>query len=216
MTKPPVPDRSALLAKVEAYYTSKLGRHGATPQGVDWSSGESQRLRFDQLAKIWDGRGDEAISVLDYGCGYGALVPYLRERGLAFSYTGFDVSPEMAASARQLYGGPDAVFLTDEASLRQADYAVSSGVFNVKLDTPEEAWQEYVLGMLDRLAPLASRGFAFNVLSRYSDPERRRSDLYYADPLFLFDYCKTRFSKAVALLHDYPLYEFTLLVRTGG
>jgi hypothetical protein len=51
------------------------------------------------------------------------------------------------------------------------------------------------------------------VLSLYSDPERRRPDLFYADPLFLFDYCKTRFSKAVALLHDYPLYEFTVLVR---
>ena len=29
----------------------------------------------------------------------------------------------------------------------------------------------------------------------------------------MFDLCKRRYSPRVALLHDYPLYEFTVLVR---
>ena len=37
--------------------------------------------------------------------------------------------------------------------------------------------------------------------------------LFYADPCELFDFCKTRFSQNVALLHDYGLYEFTILVE---
>jgi hypothetical protein len=65
------------------------------------------------------------------------------------------------------------------------------------------------------MAELSRRGFAFNVLTKYSDPERMRPDLYYADPLFLFNYCKKSF-KSVALLHDYPLYEFTILVKATG
>ena len=205
--------RRDLLSKVGSYYTSALDRHGATPRGVDWSSEESQRLRFDQLAKIWERRGSETVSLIDYGCGYGALVPYLRERGVPFVYTGLDISPAMVAAARQLHGGADAAFVGSEAELPAADYAVASGIFNVKLDMPEEDWLEYMLETIERLDRLASRGFAFNVLSLYSDPERRRPDLFYADPLFLFDHCKTRFSREVALLHDYPLYEFTLLVR---
>lgn len=36
--------------------------------------------------------------------------------------------------------------------------------------------------------------------------------LYYADPCFLFDHCKRNYSDRVALLHDYGLYEFTMLV----
>ena len=40
-----------------------------------------------------------------------------------------------------------------------------------------------------------------------------RADLYYADPCFLFDYCKRNFAKDVAILHDYSLYDFTLIVR---
>jgi hypothetical protein len=63
------------------------------------------------------------------------------------------------------------------------------------------------------LAALGTRGFAFNALTLYSDVEKRRPDLHYADPLELFDHCKRTYSRFVTLLHDYPLYEFTILVR---
>ena len=58
--------------------------------------------------------------------------------------------------------------------------------------------------------------FAFNVLTSYADPDRMRPDLYYADPCFLFDYCQRRYSRWVAILHDYGLYEFTVVVRKEG
>ncbi|MFX7953370.1 class I SAM-dependent methyltransferase, partial [Acinetobacter baumannii] len=56
-------------------------------------------------------------------------------------------------------------------------------------------------------------GFSFNCLTSYSDEDRKRDYLYYADPCQLFDLCKRRYSRQVALLHDYGLYEFTILVR---
>ena len=43
--------------------------------------------------------------------------------------------------------------------------------------------------------------------------ERMKDYLFYADPGELFDHCKRRYSRWVALLHDYGLYEFTILVR---
>jgi SAM-dependent methyltransferase len=206
-------NEAAILARVEAYYTGRLHEHGATPRGVDWSSAESQRLRFDQLLRLRD--RDGPFSLVDYGCGYGALLDYLVERGDAVAYTGFDVSPDMIATARRLHAGyRDAVFATESGALAPADYAVASGIFNVRLDVSDAAWLGYVETTLDRLAALGRRGFAFNLLSRYSDPDRRRPDLYYGDPLALFDHCKRRFSPRVALLHDYPLWEFTILVRT--
>ncbi len=54
---------------------------------------------------------------------------------------------------------------------------------------------------------------AFNLLTSYSDKDMMRPDLYYGDPLFYFDYCKRNFSQNVALLHDYGLFEFTILVK---
>jgi SAM-dependent methyltransferase len=201
-----------LLARVEAYYSQRLLEYGPTARGVDWSSEESQRLRFEQLARLLPEEGP--FTVADYGCGYGALVAYLRERGAPFTYRGFDVSPAMVAEARRSWADdPACSFVDREAALLPSEYVLASGIFNVKLETSDGEWTEYVLRTLRRMAALAVRGLAFNVLSLYSDPPRRRSELYYADPLALFDYCKTELSPRVALLHDYPLYEFTILVR---
>jgi hypothetical protein len=73
-----------------------------------------------------------------------------------------------------------------------------------------------VLSTLDRMHALSQRGFAFNMLTVHSDAEKMRDDLYYGDPEFFLGHCLARFSRHVALLHDYPLYEFTVLVRLGG
>ena len=93
------------------------------------------------------------------------------------------------------------------------DYAVASGVLNVKQQAGDAEWASYVRETIADLAALGTRGFAFNALTLYSDAEKRRPDLYYADPLELFDHCKRTYSRFVTLLHDYPLYEFTILVR---
>jgi hypothetical protein len=51
------------------------------------------------------------------------------------------------------------------------------------------------------------------MLTKYSEKEFMRDNLYYADPLFIFDYCKKNFAKNIRLMHDYDLYEFTILVK---
>jgi SAM-dependent methyltransferase len=196
---------------VERYYSAKVVTHGPTPLGVDWNSPESQRLRFDQLVKVIDPR--ESFTINDYGCGYGALFDYLEQNEFHFEYFGFDISPDMLAEARRVHSGAGRTFVSRAEDLPTADYTVASGIFNVRLETPETEWRQYMLDTLQSIAALSKKGFAFNLLTKYSDAEFMRPTLYYADPAFLFDYCKTHFSRFVALLHDYPLYEFTLLVR---
>ena len=202
----------SIIANVSEYYTQKVMAHGATARGVDWNSFESQKLRFEQLLKVCD--TTRSFSINDYGCGYGALVDYMIDKGYAFQYRGFDISGQMIAKARELHARKEhCEFLTDESCLSKADYTVASGIFNVKLQTSSEEWKEYVLHTLRRIAELSEKGFAFNGLTKYSDQDHMRSDFHYADPLFFFDYCKRHFSRFVALLHDYPLYEFTILIR---
>lgn len=199
-----------IIDKVGRYYSGRLKEHGATAKGVDWNSEESQQLRFAQLAQILP---SSDYSVIDYGCGYGALVRYLEQRGGRFEYQGFDVSSDMTAQAANEVGGPAKRFVSAESELEPAGFLVASGVFNVKLDTPNADWGEYVIHTLRSFDRLARRGFAFNMLTSYSDPERMRADLYYGDPCHFFDHCKRTYSKQVALLHDYGLFEFTMLVR---
>jgi SAM-dependent methyltransferase len=198
-----------LLGPVRAYYGEKVVAHGCTARGVDWNSPESQRLRFSQLLKVVDAA--QPFSLNDYGCGYGALVDHLRAEGAQADYRGFDISSEMIDRARAAH--PEASFHLEAAALAVADYTIASGIFNVTLGAEPDAWREYVTHTIGELVRLSRRGFAFNMLTRYSDADRMRADLYYADPLFYFDHVKTRYARNVALLHDYGLYEFTLLGR---
>jgi hypothetical protein len=158
--------------------------------------------------------GDDQVSLNDFGCGYGALLDYLRARGRDWDYRGFVVSAEMIEAASARHGNTArASFTSQSDGLKPADYTVASGIFNVKQSEPQDLWREYVDDTLQTLDGLSVRGFAFNMLSTYSDVEKRRDGLFYEDPLRMFDHCKRRFSRQVALLHDYPLYEFTVIVR---
>ena len=52
------------------------------------------------------------------------------------------------------------------------------------------------------------------MLTLYSDPEKRKRRRSTTPTRARFSTCcKRRFAPRVALLHDYPLYEFTVLVR---
>lgn len=201
-----------LRADVARYFAAKVRAHGATPQGVDWNSEAAQRVRFEQLLRVVD--PSQPFSLNDYGCGWGALLDLLRERGWPVDYRGYDVAAEMIEAARARHGeGPGRRFVHDVAALEPADYSVASGVFNIRVGRSDAEWRAHLEATLDELRGLSRRGFAFNALTSYSDPERMRADLYYADPCALFDLCKRRYSRQVALLHDYGIWDFTVLVR---
>jgi SAM-dependent methyltransferase len=202
------------LDAVKDYYEARLRDHGASPLGVDWNGEISQRVRFNELSKVIIAQCADAFSVDDYGCGYGAYLEYLLERGFQhLDYLGLDISEGMVNEARRLHA--QGAFEVGSTSLRLADYAVASGVFNVALDQERAAWEQYIIATLDGMHAATKLGFAFNCLTSYSDAEYCRPHLYYGDPCFFFDHCKRRYSRHVALLHDYGLYEFTIIVRKG-
>ena len=204
---------SELLGEVANYYSAKLREYGATPQGVDWNGKEGQLARFEQLCTIIDPTTPD-FSLNDLGCGYGALFQFLNDKRLRFSYLGVDVSAEMIHAAKVRNASfPNAHFIADSEPDTIADYAVASGIFNVRLKRSDDEWYEYLVAMLDVLDRTSRLAFSFNCLTSYSDEGKKRDYLYYADPCRLFDLCKRRYSRQVALLHDYGLYEFTILVR---
>lgn len=206
--------KTEILDDVAGYYSKKLAEHGQTPQGVDWNGPASQVLRFEQLCRIIGHA--EKYSLNDLGCGYGALCEYLEERFAGGMYNGFDISEDMILAAQQRFSAqPGVRFVCASEPDELADYGVASGIFNVRMNHSEEEWFSYIESVLDVLDRTSSKGFAFNCLTSYSDAERMRSDLYYADPCRLFDICKRRYSRNVTLCHDYGLYEFTILVRKG-
>ena len=206
-------EKNKILSAVDHYYSEKIRNFGATPAGVDWNSVDSQELRFSQLLKIIDQSKDH-FSLLDYGCGYGSLYDYIRRYFANFNFTGFDISKEMIIEAEKKFSsGKSLKWISTVDQLDTHDYLIASGIFNVRNQFTDDEWLSYILDTLNQMNSLSKFGFSFNILTAYSDKDKMRDYLFYADPLFFFDYCKKKFSKQVALLHDYPIYEFTILVR---
>jgi SAM-dependent methyltransferase len=197
---------------VEALYTSNLEEHGIDSRAVGWPTQASQLLRFEKLAYLLeadDHAGD--VTVNDWGCGYGAMFGFLesRLRNRFTRYYGYDISPEMLRAARGHVDDSRAELIESDRVTHDADYTFVSGTFNVRLDATEDTWGEYVRGVLREIAARSRRGFAFNLLTTYVD--WRKDDLFYADPTEWFTFCRSELCRHVTLLHDYPLYEWTIV-----
>lgn len=202
----------SILDGVGRYYAQRLAEHGPGPRGVDWNGADSQRLRHAQFLRLIE--AEPGASILDLGCGYGDFLDFLRQRGLRGAYAGWDIAPEMVAAARQRHGeAGDHVFHVGAQPDHACDFAIASGVLNVKGDVPPSDWAAYVEGVIDILARSGRKGFGFNLLSLSSDEDKRRAHLYYADPAAILRLCLDRYGRHVALLQDYGLWEFTVLVR---
>jgi SAM-dependent methyltransferase len=200
--------------QIKNYYEDKFNTYGARERGVDWSSKLSQELRFEQLLKIIHDKL-AAFTIADVGCGYGALLEYLEKNNYEnYHYFGFELVEAMIEFAKKKYShiGKCEFILSNKLDVKY-DYLVASGIFNLKFNNDSDSWLKFILDTIDEFNEKSTKGFAFNCLTKYSDSEKMRPCLFFADPCFLFDYCKMKFSKDVALIHDYGLYEFTILVR---
>lgn len=125
-----------------------------------------------------------------------------------------DIVKEVITSAQDfLSKDPDWKFSYLDQELKPADCVVESGIFNIKMDTSHSERTTHEIKPRERMDFSSQKGMAFNFLTKYSNPEYMRPDLYFPDPCFFFDYCKKNFSKNVALFHDYQFYDFTIIVR---
>ena len=181
--------KNKIYNDVDKYYSNKIKLFGANHKGLDWKSEESQFIRFHQLSKIIE---IDNSSLNDIGCGLGDLTRYINNNFLNIKYTGYDISKVMINNATKLYPQNKFIHIKNFNKVKVADYSLKE--MNLK----------------------SKKGFSFNLLSKYSDKHYMKENLFYASPLFFFDYCISKFSKNICLKHDYNLYEFTVLVRKNN
>lgn len=103
-----------------------MHKNGSTPyESVGWISKERQNLRFEKLvADITD-----RDSILDFGCGLGALFEYLRESNIECKYTGIDIVPEFIKKSKKSYTQGNFYVASIFDITDSFDYVVSSGVY---------------------------------------------------------------------------------------
>ena len=200
------------LAVLQKHYSRLLRDHGDTPQAVQQRDMKTQERRMAILSEVGD---LNASKVLDFGCGTGHLLEFLRKHiGFNGEYVGYDISTEMIATAKEKY--PEIRFekkdILDDGMTEEFDYILVSGVFN---NRTSDNWG-LMTTILRKLFPGAKKALAFNALSTYVD--YFEPSLFYVNPQQIFQFCKEELSPCVILRHDYMIklgivpYEFSVFV----
>lgn len=197
-----------------AVYRESFERHGRNPEALGWKSWEEQRLRFSALTS--EIPSDTPLSIGDFGCGFGGLLPFLLELGYPIRrYVGVDACPEILKVAAEslsdlcaergielsLYDTlpPDVV----------TDWWVVSGTFNVRGTTTDQEWEAFVLAQLSAMFGSASGGVSANFLSDHVDFQQ--DGLYYLAPDRLARFVRQHLTRYFIIRHDYMPYEWTFV-----
>lgn len=186
---------------VKQHYKDLFDKHGISPQSVQYTDKATQFKRFEILSQI----DSNMSSVTDFGCGLGDLYIYLKESaGYNGKYLGLDFVPEFIDACNKVFvGNAQAKFQvfdikTDEPEVIN-EYLLLSGVFNNK-NTDSDV---FMRDTIRKMFAYASKGVAFNSMSTYVDYQD--DQLFYTNPLEIFDFCKREITPKVVLRHDYQV-----------
>jgi SAM-dependent methyltransferase len=181
------------------------GMHGRESSfALGWRNWEDQEVRFKALSGIADMSN---CSVLDAGCGYGDLLPYLSLKYSDIHYTGIDQIDDFLAEAMRRYGNlPQNSFLKGDfmtMNLPTADFVLASGSLNYRSSDPD-----FIFKAITKLYRACHRGLTFNLL-KHMMPDGL---LVAYDPAKILRYCRTH-SARVELLCGYAKEDFTIYMH---
>ncbi len=191
---------------ITSRYRERLKQHGPGIQALASGTTERRAIRFGVLSSIGDLQG---ASVLDLGCGLADFYAYLKECGIEVRYTGYDITPEFIGLAKERY--PEAHFevrdIQAEGIPERFDYIISSQTFNNRFTHEDNL--RLMQDVLRLCYEASDKGVAIDMLTSYVD--FREEHLFYYTPEDIFRHAKS-LTKRVTLRHDYPLYEFAILL----
>ena len=193
------------MNSIKDIYNAMLQKSENDFEKVGWGSKKSQITRFHVLMEVGN---LEKRSILDVGCGLGAMLDYIDKNISIQSYTGIDINSNMIKEAKKRH--PNAEFKTlditknlEELSNKRFDYVFLSGALNLSADNHEENIKKVIKKMFG----LANKAIALNFLSIFSD--RFTQAEYYCSPLEILEFSFT-LTKKVTLRHDYMPHDFTI------
>lgn len=204
----------AMLEPVLASFERRLRQFGAVPKSAFWKNKEWQTRRYDILSRLFDVADRQGgITIIDYGCGYGAFFDYLQDRPVmdASRYIGIDMSAAMIAEAEARIRDPRVSFRRHLIATEDADYTFACGTYNMNLGADRDEWAAYVKASLSQLWSKTGKALGFNMLR--ADAPEKYPGLFYADGREYLEFCKESLGPDVTFTEDRPLPDFTIFVR---
>ena len=193
-------------AKVGGYQKS-FKRHGIDPKALQWVSKDAAEVRYRELTADLDFEGR---TILDIGCGFADIIPFIERVGNNFSYIGMDLMPEFIDAAQKKY--PKHKFIVGDYFGNpledKHDITLTSGTLNSRIENAIEYRKNAIKLMFDN----AGEVLAFNMAGGYPQPKSRKGGrVYFVDSLEILKYCISLTPKVI-FRHHYRLKDFTVVM----
>lgn len=198
-------------------YQKRFKKYGVDARALQWQSKNAQNIRLKELVVNIDFEGK---SVLDVGCGFGDLIPYIEKKiknlapyrtGAGFEYTGCDLVPEFIEVAKNKFTHYKFLITNyfDNPLDRKFDIVVTSGTLNANIKNPYEYRKKAIRLMWVN----ANEVVAFNMAGGHPQPRNKKGNrVYYADLNKVVDFCKTLTTKII-IRKDYSPNDFTIILN---
>lgn len=188
-------------------YRKAFEKYGVDARALHWVSKKAQELRVKELIKDLD---FEKKSVLDVGCGFGDIIPFIQKKAKRFKFTGVDLVPEFLEVARNRY--PNYEFLITNYFKNpledKFDIVITSGTLNGSIKNALEYRKRAIKTIFEH----AKEACAFNMAGGHPQPENKKGyKVYYVDSLEIFEFCLTLTSKIIFRQH-YRKRDFTVVM----
>jgi SAM-dependent methyltransferase len=203
--------------RIIEHYEDCLARHGDMHLGVDWPNASDAKLRYSvmlDLVRCHCERTGSPIDLLDFGCGAGHFLEFLREQNITgINYHGLDLSERFIALCRNKF--PDVPLsrldvLAPDAVLMTFDYVIANGVFTEKGDLAFDEMMSTVQAIVRKLWTATRCGMAFNLMS--ANVDWQREDLFHVPLDRLAAFLTSEISPHLVVRMDYGLREYTVYV----
>jgi len=189
-------------ARQNEYFSGRFKKYGFSHKSLTWESPYTQNSRFVELLKVCTmGQKLKDFTLLDFGCGLGHLYKFIKDNGLLLSwgidYEGADINRDFICEAAKNYPAAKFSIKDDGTYLRQFDYTVCSGLYNLKFSEEFDISVHYT-SELSRLFSSVGCGLAVNfqtcnalplIPPRHRDGEKKK--FYFHDPEKLLHDLKT-------------------------
>jgi len=201
-------------SKIAEIYNQRFLKLGPAPEASMWFSKKRQFTRFDIIFnEIKLLTKHNKTSIIDIGCGYGAFLEFLSERGTydIWSYYGYDVSHEVIKFCKEQYS-QGASFFNGSIPTFTAEFIIMSGTYNFFPSKDYNSWRRYFYRSLKILWSKTNCAMIFNLQT--SDQEKiTDGGIVYTSKEVIENFCKSNFGNVKVVINPIIPKDVTFVIK---
>ena len=167
-------------------YLRRFRKYGVDPRSLKWQSGKAAEQRYKEIVSLLNLEGKD---ILDVGCGFGGIIPFIASLVNKFSYTGIDLVGEFIDEAKRIY--PEHTFIKGDYFAKplkkKFDIIIANGSLNSNVPHNLAFRKKAIMTMFAN----AKEAVVFNMAGGYPQPKTALgSNVWFADGREIEKFCK--------------------------